>query len=263
MDVSLIIPAHDEECRLIATLDLYDGALAAHSGAYEILVIANGCTDGTAQVARDYARARPQIKVLEIPEKIGKGGAVLAGFQWAAGKRVAFADADGSTAPQSLLELLAWLDDYDVVIGSRRMAASVIERRQPLMRRLFGTAFAIAVRALFGTPYHDTQCGAKAFRRDAALLLSRAVQERRWAFDVDLLLASALLKLTIIEHPVVWADSPGSRLRIAPTLREVTSAFWRLKRRYAGGSLSPLSASVHAQAAEFGDVTVPSPALGD
>lgn len=264
MEVSLIIPAHNEQRRLIATLDLYDCALAEHFETYEILVIANGCTDATAEIARRSVGARPQIKIFEIAEKVGKGGAVLAGFQWAAGTRVLFADADGSTAPQSLLELLDRLNEYDVAIGSRRMVASVIAQRQPFKRRVFGSAFAIAVRALFATPYRDTQCGAKAFRRDAALHLSHAVQERHWAFDVDMLLASALRGLTIVEHPVIWADSPGSRLRIVPTLREVTLAFWRLKRRYARRTAARLPAIAHErQAAEFGDVVILSSALVD
>ena len=231
IELSLVIPAHNEQHRLELTLDRYAVALHERYGnAFEIIVIVNGSRDRTAQVAVDLARIHPQIRVFNIPEAVGKGGAVLTGLAEARGARIVFADADGSTDAPSLLALADALDAHNVAIGSRRLPGSVIATPQPVGRRLLGRAFNLAVRLLFDLPYRDTQCGAKAFRAEAACLLSGVVDETGWAFDVNLLLAAEALGLDIAEIPVTWADRPGSRLKIALTLREVGRAFWRLRR---------------------------------
>jgi glycosyltransferase involved in cell wall biosynthesis len=232
LQASLIIPAHNEEERLPDTLALYEEAMQHKFGSdFEIIVVANGCVDGTVGVAADAAAILPQVRVIDIEEPVGKGGAVLEGFRRAEGEGVLFADADGATAPESLLQLLDGLDRYDVVIGSRRLDGSTITQRQPLARRMFGTTFAKAVRLLFGAPFKDTQCGAKAFRRGAARRLARVVSETRWTFDLDVLLAAKRLGLQVHEHPVVWADRPGSRLRYASATFEVLKALWLMKLR--------------------------------
>ena len=234
MQASLIIPAHNEEERLPRTLAIYEEAMQHRFGSdFEIIVVANGCIDGTVGAALGVAALSPQLRVIDIEEPVGKGGAVLEGFRRANGEGVLFTDADGATAPESLLQLLDGLDRYDVVIGSRRLDGSTITQRQPLARRLFGTTFATLVRLLFGTPFEDTQCGAKAFRRGAARRLARVVSETRWTFDLDVLLAARRLGLTVQEQPVVWADRPGSRLRYASTTFEVLKALWLMKLRQA------------------------------
>ena len=232
MSISIIIPAHNEEKRLAATLATYTSALRQRFGtAFEVLVVANGCTDKTAQVALDFSADCPQVKLIDIAAPIGKGGAVLAGFCEASGERILFVDADGATAAQSLFDLLAELDRADVAIGSRWLDGSVVTYPQPLQRRVFSRLFNASVRSLFGLPYHDTQCGAKAFRRAAALQLAGFVTEKRWTFDVDLLVCSRFLGLEVSELPVVWADQAGSKLNVTKTLREVVSALWNMKRR--------------------------------
>lgn len=198
---------------------------------HEIVVVANGCTDGTVRVAREEAAAFPQIVVVDIAEPVGKGGAVLEGFRRASGDGIVFADADAATAPDSLIDLLNGLDHHDVVIGSRRLNESIILQRQPLIRRALGLMFTSSIRLLFDMPFRDTQCGAKAFRREAARRLSRVISETRWTFDVDLLLTAEKLGLEVHEHPVVWEDRKGSRLRYVPTGYEVLKALWLMKHR--------------------------------
>lgn len=232
MYTSLVLPAHNEERRLEATLAEYTQAFLQRLGdSFEVLVVANGCTDQTAKVATDFAASCAQVRLIDIAAPIGKGGAVLAGFCEARGQRIMFADADGATEPESLFRVLDGLEDADVVIGSRHMAGSVITRQQPLRRRIFSRLFNVSVREMFGLPYHDTQCGAKAFRRHAARQLADLVEETRWTFDVDLLLWSGFLGYRVREVPVVWADQPGSTLRVGATFREVSSALWQLKQR--------------------------------
>lgn len=232
VELSLIIPAHNEQLRLVPTLATYHRALQhRYNGAFEIIVVANACTDDTVRVAHEAASTLHHVRLIEIPEAVGKGGAVLAGFREARGWRVLFADADAASEPHSLIDLAGALERHDVVIGSRRLPTSTIARPQPLRRRLVGHAFALTVRMLYGMPYHDTQCGAKAFRRDAAQRLLGCVEESRWAFDVDLLLSARLLGLSVAEHPVIWSDQQGSQLRLMSTAGEIVPSLWRLKLR--------------------------------
>ena len=230
--VSLVIPAHNEEHRLCGTLVTYGEKMHERFGEkFEIVVVVNGCSDDTAGVAKAAAAEDPRVRVVEIEEAVGKGGAVLEGLRRAEGGAVAFADADGATDPESLLMLLAELDSSDVTIGSRRMTESTITQPQAPARRLLGFVFARTARYLFGMPFKDTQCGAKALRAEAARRLCDVVSETRWTFDLDLLLCAQKLGLEISEHPVIWADKKGSRLRYASTTWEVLQAFWTMKRR--------------------------------
>ncbi|HEU4323202.1 MAG TPA: dolichyl-phosphate beta-glucosyltransferase [Roseiflexaceae bacterium] len=234
MHISLIIPAYNESQRLAVTVHRYAQALTArcHPSQFEILIVANGCTDNTVEVAEQLAVSLPSLRVIEIPGAVGKGGAVVAGLRQAQGKAVMFTDADGATQADSLLALVAELGQHDLVIGSRRLPESVVVQRQPLKRRMLGTLFAGTVRTCFGLPYRDTQCGAKVFRQRAAHLLAEHIQERRWMFDVDLLLCARQLQLRVAERPVVWEDQPGSKLNCTSTAKEVISAIYRLHRRH-------------------------------
>jgi glycosyltransferase involved in cell wall biosynthesis len=232
LETSIIIPAHNEETRLATTLAMYMPALRQALGnTFEVLVVANGCTDRTAQVTTQCAQSYSEIRLIDIAAPVGKGGAVLQGFRQAAGSTILFVDADGSTAPRSVLDLLSALRTVDIAIGSRWLTDSVVQHKQPLKRRAFSRLFNASVRGLFGLPYHDTQCGAKAFRRSAALQLAGVVRETRWTFDVDVLLWARFFNYKIAELPIVWDDRAGSTLHVPGAMREVAVALWNMKRR--------------------------------
>jgi glycosyltransferase involved in cell wall biosynthesis len=235
--VTLVIPAHNEERRLDATVREYGRAFTAVFGPrFEIVVVANGCEDSTADVARALRRDHP-VRLIDISQPVGKGGAILAGFRAARGGRVVFADADGATAASSLLDLLEDLRRFDVAIGSRRLASSVILRGQPIRRRVLGRAYGLVAGVAFGLPIRDLQCGAKAFRLKAARRLARVVDERGWAFDLDLLLSARRLGLSVVERSVVWGDVPGSSLSVRSAAPAVAASLWRMWRRGDGRRL--------------------------
>lgn len=235
--ISLIIPAHNEERRLPRTLDRYEQALRDRYGNnFEIIVVANGCEDETARVASEKAAGCDQLRVLNIPERIGKGGAVLRGYHAARGERVLFADADGATSPESLLQLSDQLEYHDGVVASRRLTQSTIARPQSRIRVALSKVFAFAVGSLFRLGYSDTQCGAKGFRRAAVADLVSMVTETGWAFDVDLLLCAAELRLDVVEFPVHWTDDEHSRLRVMPTMVPIGRALLRLKHRHSSAA---------------------------
>ncbi len=227
---TLIIPAYNEAERFLPALEAYAEAFRARYGQhYELLIVCNGCRDNTVELARAFAARHSQVRVLVIKAAVGKGGAVLEGFRHATGALVGFADADGATTPQSLLSLYDRMPGHDGVIGSRHLRSSVITSPQPLTRRIYSWGFGLLVRGLFQLPYADTQCGAKVFTQAAARELAQVVGERRWAFDVDLLLRAQQRSFDILEAPVVWADKEGSKLKVFSTIREVAVSLARLK----------------------------------
>ena len=125
------------------------------------------------------------------------------------GDQIAFVDADGATAAVSLIELFECLRDRDSVIGWRRYPWSIIEKQQPLKRRILSEFFNFSVRKIFRLQFADTQCGAKAFQNHVAKSLSEMVKERYWAFDVDLLLCARGNNYRIMEWPVIRRDKTG------------------------------------------------------
>lgn len=215
--VSVLIPAYNEQERLPRSVELYYPALRQHYGsAFELLILANGCSDHTFAVAQTLATTRPEIIARENPARIGKGGAILWGFSLARAPVVAFVDADGSTAAHSLISLLETVEQgADVAIGSRWLPASVIAQKQPLNRRILSRIFNLLARGWLGLPFRDTQCGAKAFRRELLLDIEREIESRGWAFDVELLYRLRRRHRGIImrEVAIEWNDVSGSRLR--------------------------------------------------
>ena len=239
LEVSLIIPARNEEHRLRSCIEAYWRTFETrYETRFEIIVVTNGCIDNTVAIANEAARTRPNLRVHDIPHAAGKGAAVLEGFRQARGDHLLFADADAATSAVSLLELVAALERCDIAIGSRRLPGSVVLQPQSILRRLCGALFLVAVRFLFGLPYRDTQCGAKALRRGPASELAACVRESRWAFDVDLLLTARALGLRIVEQPVTWANDGSSGLRILPTAFEVARSLRRIRRHHAGPDVS-------------------------
>jgi glycosyltransferase involved in cell wall biosynthesis len=231
INISLVIPAFNEQARIKRTLEQYSQCLNVHyQDAYEIIVVANGCTDQTINVVLQFASSCPQAKVVDIPEPVGKGAAVLEGFRQANGNYIAFADADGATSPESLIGLIEQLKDVDIVIGSRWLPASHVIKKQPFLRRISSRLFNLSVRILFQLPYRDTQCGAKAFLAAPAKVLSKVVKESGWTFDVDLLLWAKYYQFKVKEAPVVWEDHEGSKIRFQAIFREVLDSLWSLKR---------------------------------
>lgn len=207
--VSLVVPAWNEEPRLPQTLGRYLPALESSGLPFEVIVVSDGSTDRTAEVAGAYSDRH--VRVLPFPTRLGKGGAVALGFRASLYRYVGFVDADGPVAPYDLLSLVAALDQSDCSIGSRtRVARST----RTFSRRLFSRGWNIAVRAILLLPSSDTQCGAKFFRREVLLAVLPRVKITNWAFDISLLFQLHHFGATIREVQVDWHESPGSKLAI-------------------------------------------------
>lgn len=222
---SVIMPAHNEAERIGSTLDDY----AAVFGDSEIVVVINGCTDGTKDVVEAACRTYTNVVAIEIPDAVGKGGAVRAGFLVARAEVVGFVDPDGSTPGLEMRRLCEAVGTNDGVIGSRWLLGSKVESRQSWRLRLASRSYNAIVCTLFGLHYSDSKCGAKVFRRSALERVMRHVETSNLAFDIDLLYAMKRLNVRISEEPTNWRDVQGSRVRLVPASLRTFAAVARLR----------------------------------
>ncbi len=210
----LLIPAYNEEERIEGTLRAYAEAFErAVPGRYTIVVLLNGCRDRTLEVVKRVRLDCRGVSVLDFPERIGKGGALIRGLKAAPlADWIAYVDADGATPPQELLRLAALCQKRDCVIGSRWLPGSVLRRPQTPLRRFASRVFHCIVQVLFRLNVQDTQCPAKVFSKKAAKAVQPSLRIADLAFDVNLLYAMKRAGFAIHEEPTEWTDQLGSKV---------------------------------------------------
>jgi|SRR5579884_3188285 len=213
--VSLILPAFNERQRIGQTIREARAYFQSRGLTHEILVAADG-TDGTREHVRELAQTTPNLHVLGGPERRGKGYGIRQAVGLARGVFVGFSDADNKTPIDEFDKILPHLAaGAEVVIGSRGLAGSNIERPQKWYRRLGSKGFRTLLRLLLGLPgVRDTQCGFKFFRHDAARDLFARQTIDGYMFDVEILYLARRAGYRIVEVPVRWRDDGDSRLRL-------------------------------------------------
>ncbi len=226
LSVSVVIPAYNEERRLGATLQAVKQYLSRADFPYEVIVVDDGSKDRTAEIAR--ASEIPGLRLLSNPGNQGKGYTVRHGIEEAEGDLILFTDADNSTPIEEFESMRShFANGADVVIGSRALPQSQLQVRQTALREFAGRTFNWLLRSVVPLPFHDTQCGFKAFRREAAHAVFPRQRIRGWGFDAEVLLIAQRQGYRIIETPVRWINSPDSRLLI---WRDAPKMFWELCR---------------------------------
>ncbi len=215
--ISLVIPAYNEATRLGQSLEKVLAYLQAQPYPSEVLVVDDGSTDATAQVAAQALAAnagRVATRVLSYQPNRGKGYAVRQGLLAAQGEVAVFSDADLSTPIDELPLLLSPIlaGECDVVFGSRALNNDLVGQRQPWLREQSGRFFNRMVRLATSMPYADTQCGFKAFRLSVCRPLLASALLNRFGFDVELLFLAHQAGLRLREQPVRWNDVAGSKV---------------------------------------------------
>ncbi len=216
--LSLIIPAYNEEARLGRTLREVFAYLHTQPSASEVIVVDDGSHDGTVRVAEEAfaaaATARVSANLIRLRPNGGKGYAVRAGLLAARAPIALFSDADLSTPITETPKLVGPIraGQYDVVFGSRALDRTLVGVHQPWAREQSGRFFNLMVWFATGLPYHDTQCGFKAFRMDVCRPLIEACVIDRFGFDVELLYVAHAADLRLREWPVRWNDVAGSKV---------------------------------------------------
>lgn len=248
-ELSIIIPAYNEEKRIEKTLNTYiTFLLQKYKKSFEIIIITDGCKDKTPKIVEKFSKKFKFIKHINPSFRLGKGGAIIRGLKIAKGKIVGFVDADGSTAPESILLMIENLSKYDAVIGSRWIKGAIINKKQPILRRIASRLFNFFVRILFNFNFKDTQCGAKFFKREVIKNIISELGLTDWAFDVDLLYRLNRKRYRIKEFPVVWFNKEGSKLNLCKTSVKMFLSIIGLRikcSRFSIISKSPLVTSIY------------------
>jgi glycosyltransferase involved in cell wall biosynthesis len=211
-ELSIIIPAYNEELRLPATLERIAAYLAAYGREAEILVVDDGSKDGTAAVTESFRNKIPALRVISNGVNRGKGYSVRRGMQEARGRIALFTDADLSAPIEEAGKLIEALESYDVAIGSRAMDRSLISVHESPFREFAGIIFNKIVRSILWLPFVDTQCGFKAFRRERCRIIFEQQTIERFGFDPELLYLARHHGLRAVEIPVRWGHSPATKV---------------------------------------------------
>jgi glycosyltransferase involved in cell wall biosynthesis len=210
----LLIPAYNEEARIEPVLREFGHYFREnYRGNFQLVVVLNGCRDNTRGVVERVAQDFPAISLLDFPEPIGKGGALIEGLKLASqAEVVGYVDADGASPPHAFHDLVKRLPEADCIIGSRWLPGTVLHQAQPWVRRFTSRCFHVVVELLFWMHIKDTQCPCKVMRRAAVEKIHSNLRIADLAFDVNLLVSLKRAGFTIKEVPTEWTDKIGSKV---------------------------------------------------
>jgi glycosyltransferase involved in cell wall biosynthesis len=211
-ELSIIIPAYNEESRLPATLERIAAYIGSSARETEVIVVDDGSKDGTAAVAEYFQVKIPSLRVISNGVNRGKGFSVRHGIQEARGRIALFTDADLSAPIEEADKLLAALDKNDIAIGSRALDRSLISVHESPFREFAGIIFNKIVKFILWLPFVDTQCGFKAFVREKCGIIFNQQTIERFGFDPELLYLARHHGLRAVEIPVRWGHSPATKV---------------------------------------------------
>lgn len=234
--LSIVIPAYNEQERIADTLFAVKEYLSQQQYSSEVIVVDDGSTDFTTEVVRTVDIYSNEIRdqnvsvVMENVKNVGKGFSVARGMLKSQGTIILFSDADLSTPIQEIEKLLPYFNEgYDIVIGSRNLPESEVEKK-PFYRQLMSLTFRIIVQTLTVRGIQDTQCGFKAFRRDVAHDIAHLQRTYRFGFDVEQLYIAAKRGYRVKEVPVKWVHQEGSKVSIVRDSLAMIADVMRIRR---------------------------------
>jgi dolichyl-phosphate beta-glucosyltransferase len=236
LDLSIVIPAYNEESRIAATIRDIVGFCRSRPGSFEVILVDDGSRDATISVAWTLLKEFPEVRLIRLAANHGKGYAVRTGVVNALGRNVLFADADGATPMAEIGRLEAALaTGAHVAIGSRALAAEGTQVKAKLYRHVIGRTFHKLVEWLADAGVKDTQCGFKLFRFQVAQDLFSRMRMNGFSFDVELLVMARKLGYRIAEVPVNWTHQPGSKVRLAGDSMAMAIDLFRIRGNWLRG----------------------------
>jgi dolichyl-phosphate beta-glucosyltransferase len=251
-DLSIVIPAYNEESRIAPTVRDIVGYCRMTRRDFELILVDDGSNDRTSAIGRSLGEEFPELRLIRLAANHGKGYAVRTGVINALGGTVLFADADGST-PISEIERLeaALASGADLAVGSRALRAEGVRVQAKLYRRVIGRTFHRMVEGLADAGVTDTQCGFKLFRAPVAQELFSRMLMNGFSFDVEVLVMAKRRGYSVAEVPVNWTHQPGSKVRLTRDSLRMALDLFRIRGHWLRGDydnphLSPWSRSLPA-----------------
>ena len=223
-EASLVVPVHNEAGLLRVNAHVLSEYLARHFSSYEIILVENGSLDDTGAVAHQLRETVDGVRVVELPEAC-LGEALKTGVRSAAHDKVVYFPIDLSVDLGFIPESVRLLDEYSLVVGSKRLNGGLDHR--PALRRALSRGYHWLVRKLLRTSLTDTTC-VKAYRRDCFLDLASLVPSRSQVFETELLVEAKRRGYAVKEVPVAVDDLRPSRqplgVKVSLKLRDLLSA---------------------------------------
>lgn len=233
--LSLVIPAYNEARRIEFTLEKTVSYLKEQPYTWELIVVDDGSSDQTADLAERFAKQHPNIRVERVQPNRGKGHALKVGVLQSNGQYIGFTDADYKTDITCTAEALAEFEHgFSVVIGSRKMDGTQIAQKPKLYRRIGSLLFNKYIHTLLPIlgHYKDTQCGFKFYTRQAAYeIFSRQIIER-FMFDAEVLFLAHRLGYQVKEIPVRWSSDHDTRTKIIEAIVRNTVDLLRIRKHH-------------------------------
>lgn len=231
--LTIVIPAWNEEQRLPGTLEQITAYLDQQSYAAEVLVVENGSTDRTTEIAEAFAARFAYIRVLHSPQ--GKGAAVKMGMLAGRGAYLYVCDTDLAVPIEEIAKFLPpQISEYDVAIASRE-APGARRYNEPFYRHLMGRVYNIIAQLIVVPGIKDTQCGFKCFNRQAARAIFSVQVMSGWGFDVEVLFIARRWGHRIVEVPVNWYYGKGSRISPVKDSLRMLGELWQVRRNGSRG----------------------------
>jgi len=226
--LSIIIPAYNEEARIVSTLDKIVEFMSSSGFSYELIIVDDGSKDNTVQIVEECVG---NIRVISQPKNMGKGAAIRTGMMSAVGRLRLFTDADLSTPIYELNKLLDQIENgYDIAIGSRALNYEMIKEHQPFYREMMGKTFNKLVQFFVFKGIQDTQCGFKLFTSTAAEDIFSQMKTDGFGFDVEALYLANILNYRIAEVPVEWYNDERSKVNPVTDSIKMLAEILRIKR---------------------------------
>ena len=215
MKLSIIIPAYNEEDRIVRTLESTRLYLNQQDYSSEVIVISDGSSDGTKSVAERFASGeKVKLKALEYHPNRGKGYAVRYGMLKGRGEFVLFMDADYSVPIEEVEKGIGLIEaGHDIAIASRAIDGSEVSQHQNFFREVSARIYTFIQNAHLGIDYRDTQCGFKIFTRTAARILFEKQKLSSVIFDPEILWLAKQEGFSVAEFPVKWTHVEDSRIQ--------------------------------------------------
>lgn len=232
--LSIVIPAYNESDRMAVPLVTILDFVGSSPADFEVIVVDDGSSDNTADVARSTLAERPNIasNVIRYDQNRGKGFAVKTGLQASKADIALISDADLSTPIEEITKLVDPLrtGEFDVTFGSRALDRSLIGTHQPWFREQGGRVINLMIRTLAGLDFADTQCGFKAFNMQKFRPLLEVMTVDRFGFDIEFLYVAKYHGLRLAEIPVRWNDVAGSKVSAIRDTRRMIGELMQIRR---------------------------------
>jgi len=220
--ITIIIPVHNEEKRLPSCMQRTTEYCDSQQWDYELVVVEDGSTDGTVEIVQDFASRNNRIKLVSSEERLGKGKAIRNGVLYAEKKFVGYMDADLSADPSEFERLIPFIDQFDIVVGSRILRGGLPPIKRPFIRSFLSSCYSRLFRILFrGVTVYDPQCGLKLFKSNVAQKLLTQIGTSGFAFDCEVIARASSLRMTVKEVPILWEHQYGSKVSILPEIMKM------------------------------------------